>query len=171
MIHRVLADGNCMFYALSHQLFGSPNRDFQVRLLLVRFENKNTSIFSSLLTSINEPDMSSHIKKMLRPGTWGSHVELLAAATYFQVPIYILKENQCVWEVLKPLGPPQNFKYQLLPEIDIEAEDFRLPHHIELLHSNNCHYDSLISTAGCTSSSPPNIPEIHYDYTHIDLDS
>ena len=104
---------------------------------------------------------------MLRPGIWGSHVELLAAATYFQVPIYILKENQYVWEVLKPLGPPQNFKYQLLPEIDIEAEDFRLPHHIELLHSNNCHYDSLISTAGCTSSSPPNIPEIHYDYTYI----
>ena len=61
-----------------------------------RFENKNTSIFSSLLTSINEPDMSSHIKKMLRPGIWDSHVELLAAATYFQVPIYILKENQCV---------------------------------------------------------------------------
>ena len=108
---------------------------------------------------------------MLRPGIWVSHVELLAAATYFQVPIYILKENQCVWEVLEPLCPPQNFKYQLLPEIDIEAEDFRLPHHIELLHSNNCHYDSLISTAGCTSSSPPNIPEIHYDYTHIDLDS
>ena len=90
MIHRVLADGNCMFYAQSHQLFGSPNRDFQVRLLLVRFENKNTSIFSSLLTSINEPDMSSHIKKMHRPGIWGTHVELLAVATYFQVPIYIL---------------------------------------------------------------------------------
>ena len=85
---------------------------------------------------------------MLRPGIWGSHVELLAAATYFQVPIYILKENQCVWEVLKALGPPQNFKYQLLPEMDIEAEDFRLPHHIGLLHGNNCHYDSLISTAG-----------------------
>ena len=129
------------------------------------------SIYSSLLTSINEPNMSSHIKKMLQPGIWGSNVELLAAVTYFQIPIYILKENHCVWEVLKPLGSPQNFKYQLLPEIDIEAEDFRLPHHIELLHSNNCHYDSLISTAGCTSSSPPNIPEIHYDYTHIDLDT
>ena len=98
MIYRVLADGNCMFHALSHQLFGSPNKDFDVRSLLVRFESKNRSIFSSLLTSLNEPDINSHIRKMLAPGVWGTHVELVAAATYFQIPAYILKNNRCSWK-------------------------------------------------------------------------
>ncbi len=62
----------------------SPKRDFEVRSLLVRFENLNASIFSPLLTTINAPDMNSHIKKLHQPGIWGTHVELLAAATYFR---------------------------------------------------------------------------------------
>ena len=170
MIYRVLADGNCMFHALSHQLFGSPNKDFDVRSLLVRFESKNRSIFSSLLTSLNEPDINSHIRKMLAPGVWGTHVELVAAATYFQIPVYILKNNRCSWEVLFPLGPQRKFKYQLCPEIDVEADNFHRPHHIELLHSDNCHYDSLISNSGGPSTSPPKIPETHIDCTHFNLD-
>ncbi len=170
MIFKVLADGNCMFHALSHQLFGSPKRDFEVRSLLVRFENLNASIFSPLLTTINAPDMNSHIKKLHRPGIWGTHVELLAAATYFQISIYIVKGNQCAWEVLHPLRPTSNLKYQLCPEIDTEAEDFHLPHHVELLHTNDCHYDSLISISGQLSETLPRIPETHIDCTHLNLD-
>ena len=44
--------------------------------------------------------MNSHIRKMLGPGIWGTHVELFAAATYFQITVYIVKSNRCVWEVL-----------------------------------------------------------------------
>ena len=74
----------------------------------MRFENLNASTFSPLLTTINAPDMNSHIKKLHRPGIWGTHVELLAAATYFQISIYIVKGNQCAWEVLHPLRPTSN---------------------------------------------------------------
>ena len=170
MIFRVHADGNCMFHALSHQLFGSPQRDFEVRSLLVRFENLNHDIFSPLLTEINEPDMRSHVRKMLRPGIWGTHIELLAAASYFQITIYIVKGNQCAWEALSPLGPQSNLKYQLNPEIDFEEENVHLPRHIELLHVNNCHYDSLTSTSGQLHTTPPRILETHFDCTHINLD-
>ena len=155
-----------MFRSLSHQLFGSPTKHFEVRSLLVRFESKNSSFFSSLLTELNASDMHSHIAQMLRPGTWGTHVELLAASTYFQVPVYILKSSstQQKWEVYHPLGPQDNFRYQLCPELveNIEAEDFN---HFELLHSFGCHYDSITG-----NSTRPTIEETHVDCSHLVLD-
>lgn len=44
-VHSVAGDGNCMFHSLSHQLFGTPERHFVVRSLLVRFESKNKRPF------------------------------------------------------------------------------------------------------------------------------
>lgn len=171
MVHRVLGDGNCMFSSISHQLFAKPDKHFAVRSLLARFESKNSHVFSSLLTEINASDMTKHITQMLRPGVWGTHVELFAAATYFQIPVYILKvsSEQHKWEVLRPLGPHQDFRYQLCPEIDIEAEDFNRPDHLELLHSFNCHYDSIITSSG-RPTTRPTIEKTHIDCTHLVLD-
>lgn len=109
---------------------------------------------------------------MQRPGVWGTHVEILAAATYFQIPVYILRApspSNYKWEVINPLGHHHNFRYQLCPEIDIEADDFHRPDHIEILHSSNSHYDSIVSSSG-SSCSRPTIEETHIDYTHLVLD-
>ena len=161
-----------MFRSLSHQLFGgSQDKNYEVRSLLIRFESKNFATFASLLTEINEPDMSSHIKKMLRPGVWGTHLELFAASTYFQIPLYILKhssDNQCKWEILRPLGSIDKFNYQLCPAIDTTDEDFSKPDHFELLHSCDCHYDSITAKDG-TSLSRPKIIETHIDCTDVIL--
>jgi hypothetical protein len=136
----------------------------------VRFESKNSSTFSSLLTEINASDMTSHIIQMLRPGVWGTHVELFSAATYFQIPVYILRTgaNGYKWEVLRPLGPHQDFRYQLCPEIDIEDKDFHRPDHFELLHTSG-HYDSIISNSD-SPTARPTIEETHIDCTHLVLD-
>ena len=53
-----------MFHALSHQLFGSPDRDFDVQFLLGGFESKS---FPSLLTQINAVNIVTHTKEMLHP--------------------------------------------------------------------------------------------------------
>ena len=171
-MHRMLGDGNCMFRSLSHQLFGSPTEHYEVRSLLVGFEAKNCSFFSPLLTELNASDIDSYIIQMLRPGTWGTHIELLAAATFFQVPVYILKlsqNQQLKWEVYNPLGPQDNFRYQLCPVIDVGAEDFNRPDHFELLHSFGCHYDSITSFTE-SPTRRPTIEETHIDCTHLDVD-
>ena len=82
-IFGVKADGICMFHALSHQLFGSPDRDYDVQFLLGEFESKS---FPSLLTQINAVNIVTHTKEMLHPTKWVTHVDLCAAATYFQIP-------------------------------------------------------------------------------------
>ena len=79
-VHVVAGDGNCMFRSLSHQLYGSSERHFVVRSLLLRFESKNCDTFSQLLTKVN--NIQTHIQRLILPGIWGTHVELHAAATF-----------------------------------------------------------------------------------------
>ena len=161
----VAKDGQCMFSSLSHQLFGLPNRSYDVRSLLVRFESNNQQKFSPFLMEINSPDMHSHIQEMLHPKKWGTHVELLAAATYFQIPVYFLKSpsSRFKWEVLHPLGSASSFRwYQLCPEVDSYAEDISVPDHFEVLLSSECHYDSIICFSGGVCTTRPNITYSHF---------
>ena len=60
MVHQML--GNCMFQSLT-QFFESPTKQHEVQSLLVQFEAKNSSFFSSLL---KPSDMNSHIDAMAR---------------------------------------------------------------------------------------------------------
>ena len=82
-VHRVLGDGNCMFRSISHQLFATPNKHFEVCSLLVRFESKNSHIFSPLLTEINAPDIR-HIAQMLQSGVWGLMLKYLQQQLTFK---------------------------------------------------------------------------------------
>ena len=93
----------------------------EVRSLLVRFENLNRSFFQSFLTSVNSPSMEEHISGMLWPGTWGNHIEPLAGATYYNIPVYYCCHNARKgdhWELCKPLHNPNVvFDTQTLLEV------------------------------------------------------
>ena len=101
-------DGNCFFRSVSHQLllFDSEEKHYDVRSLLVRFENLNKTSFSEYLMANNEPTFDAHIKKMLIPGTWPTQVEIYAASSFFQVPLYSIwytSSTNYHWEVAKPI--------------------------------------------------------------------
>ena len=91
-VHTVPGDGNCMFRSLSHQLYGSSEQNFAVRSLLLRFESNNRETFSKFLTEINSPNMDTHIHGLTLPGKWGTHIELYAAGTYFQIPFFFCSD-------------------------------------------------------------------------------
>lgn len=164
-VFNVEADGNCMFRCFSHQLFGSPKKHYAVRSLLVRFISKNRDKFSPLLTEINSPNIASHIDEMCNNKKWGTHVEIFATSTYFQIPVYYLKSPSCKykWEVFKPLGSVSNFKYQLCPEVDTSAEDITVPDHFELSLSSGNHYDSIVSILGGVCMSRPTLTDSYDD--------
>ena len=107
---------------------------------------------------------------MIQPRKWGTHVELLAAATYFQVPVYILKATSMKWEVLHPLGPARNYAFQEFPATDTCGEEVNIPDHFELLHSSDCHYDSITSISGSSCSVRPTIIQTHIDCTKLLID-
>ena len=166
-VYAVAGDGNCMFRSLSHQLYGTSERHFSVRALLLRFENKNQEIFSKLLMEVNSPTIQSHIKKLNLPGKWGTHVELHAAATYFQIPVFFIRTpcNNYKWEVINPLGPASDFKYQLCPEVDITEADVNVPDHFELLYTSDCHYDSITMVTGSVCPVKPTLQGSYCDCT------
>ena len=53
------------------------------------FESLNHKGFEGLLIpQVNWDNMERHIKVMMQPGTWATHVQVLTAATYSQLPLY-----------------------------------------------------------------------------------
>ena len=70
------------------QLFQSQHQHYAIRSVLARFENLSRgTIEKILMPAVNEPTFSGHIRKLITPCAWATHVEVMAAATYFQVPV------------------------------------------------------------------------------------
>ena len=104
--YRIKDDGNCMFRSIVYLATNNDENHASLRLLLQRFENLNKELFQGLLTKVNKPTVEEHIKHIGKPNTWGTHVELFATASYFQVPVYtyiVDDETKLRWEVFQPL--------------------------------------------------------------------
>ena len=167
----VQGDGNCMFRSLASQLLGSEDHHLAVRTLITRFENLNKERFEGfLIASVNAPTMQEHIRKLMRLGTWGTHVELIAIATYLQIPVYYCRENPSArgfkWERLKALGLAIGFRYPCVVEDDPMHPMHRQQiTHFELLYYVQGHYDSIVSTESNKVATDlpflPLVPIIH----------
>ena len=141
----VKGDGNCMFRAISYLITNDEENYACIRLLLQRFQNLNKELFRGVLTSVNKSTIEEHITHMGKPNTWGTHVELFATATYYQVPVYtyVINDANQRWEIFKPLSNPKNLRYPVT--VDGESFTTSLSSHFELLYYPNSHYDSIVN--------------------------
>ena len=141
--YHIAKDGNCLYRAVSYSITGDQDHYASLKLLLERFENLNSEIFSGLLLSVNKRTMREHLRHIGMPDTWGTHVELFAAATYFNIPVYtfVADPKNLRWEVYKPLTT-KNLHYPVT--VNNEDELFTTQQsHMELLYYPNTHYDSI----------------------------
>ena len=69
LVHDALPDGNCMFRALSHQLYGGDQHHVHVRSMLLEVIESNKIIFTSLTGSKirhgERPHLMNICKKLL----------------------------------------------------------------------------------------------------------
>lgn len=155
-----VADGKYLFQCLSFQLNGCEDEHMEACSLLVRFENLNHCSFQPLLTSINSPSKEEHISGILQPGTWETHIEFLAATTYYNIPLYYGCHNarkRHHWELSKPLRQPNNgFRSPDLAGCSLQTILHVPPHHLELSYTTKFHYDTVISEIEdlCVDSPP-----------------
>ena len=149
----IMKDGNCLYRAVAFHTLGNEDEHDAIRMLLVRFENLNKGLFegrfipydeiSTRKASVKVTTFHDHLKHQLHPGTWGTHVELMASATLFQVPVYCCYTNgngtSYHWECTNPIATTTNFK---IPEIVEEdpAFNIQIPHYIELLYWERTHF-------------------------------
>ena len=86
-VHRIAADGNCLFRALSFLVFRIQDSHQRIRHLLVDFELLNPSIFIPYCHPLT---VKEHAARMTHNHEWRTQTDIMAAAAYFQVPaVYV----------------------------------------------------------------------------------
>ena len=158
-LHTIMGGGSCLLRCLSFHLWGTDDHHTLLRTLLLNFESQNSDVFKSFL--FNGNTMADHISRILHPSTWGTLMEILAAASLFHVPIY-----ECVqsnhsgsyhWEVHHPITKV---------DCQLANNDFLqksvIPSHFELFYKKNLHYDCVIDKhTKVVSTSLPQIISTH----------
>ena len=166
--HPVIGDGNCFFRAISFHLLEDEEHHGIIRSLIQRFENLNQPLFEQrLINGVNKPTMMEHIRHLCYPSTWATHIEAMATATMFQVPVYYCKFhcNGYRWEIFHPLKPADQIRLPVMPEE--EPYTSLVAHHFELAYVDGCHYDCIVSDiTGKVCQSFPPLTGCTY---HIDL--
>ena len=78
-----------MFRCFSYAFLNHEEHHFHLRSHIVRTVNLKQKLFAEYLMPINKPTIKEQVEHMMRPCVWGTHLEMKAAATLFQIPIYI----------------------------------------------------------------------------------
>ena len=102
-VRDVAGDGNCLFRALSDQLFDTANQHEQTRSDVVRFIEEHREDFEPFVED-DEP-FDRYVACMRRPGTWGGNLELQAASCCYHANIYVHQLGLPRWDIINFAEP------------------------------------------------------------------
>ena len=98
----MLPDGNCLFWIFYKALFAIQSGHITLRKLLVNFIKSNKRLFRGLFNGT----LQSHCARTRKATTFGTQTELQAAASLFQVFVYVFykrsEEQGWEWMWYKP---------------------------------------------------------------------
>ncbi|XP_065893425.1 uncharacterized protein [Dysidea avara] len=141
LVKPIIGDGNCFYRSVAQIVYGDEMLHGKIRELLADFISRNRTHFQPYI----DGDMVEYIARVRLTRVWGTAVELLAAASLFDIPVYTLVpyKDTYHWLCYKPL---ENAKL-IYPK---EPPPSRLHHidHFELLNVHGCHYDVIASEDG-----------------------
>ena len=153
---KIKQDGNCFYSALSFQLFGTEDEDLAVRNVVYRMVLLNKRIFKPYFISTSKVQTFEELcEHNWKPGIWATQVEVVAAATIFQIPIYFISPSTTghKWNAMHPLTNSL-IHYPCFPDID--GVSLLKPSHFELLYYENSHYDAVVAVdSGRVSTDNP----------------
>ncbi|CAF4590297.1 unnamed protein product, partial [Rotaria sp. Silwood2] len=119
---KIIADGNCFFRAISHQLFGNQTYHRELRYYAITYITQNSAAFESFISN-EDNTIYDYIIRMKRNKTYADHLIIIATAS-------ILNHNIIVHEYSKrPL---------LIPGSDYIDRQFHIAYSPE-----NQHYESI----------------------------
>jgi OTU domain-containing protein 5 len=104
-------DGNCMFRAVAHQLYGDQEMYDTIRKNCVAYMEKERDHFSQFVTE----DFTEYLKRKRIDTVFGNHLELQAIAEIFNRPILIYTDNDeplnLFQEEYRTDNPPMRLSY------------------------------------------------------------
>ena len=90
-----------------------------------------------------EGTMEQHVSSMRMLGTWATQVELAAAATFFQIPVFSCSPHPSTgeyqWLFIKPLAHDETY-----PEMESSLRSIIAVSHIELCNTSATHFDCIV---------------------------
>ena len=124
-------DGDCFFRAVSHQLYGDPERHFEVRAAGIAYMREHPERF---IESNTEISWLEYLNNMSMQGTWGDAMIIQAVADQLKLKITIAETHEgfCEYSIIQPVSSTQQLT------------------HVYLGHIDEYHY---VSTLPCTSTS------------------
>jgi len=143
-------DGNCLFRAISCQLYGTPDYHAQIRRQAVAYMRSQPERFKWLVDPPTAAQLEVYLRARENPvqgtqGEWGDHPEILALEEVFDRPIEIYSHEQGAKE-------PRKTHLAEIPDALKGVTPFRLS-----FHGDN-HYNSLeMARPGDTERVPLSI--------------
>ena len=139
-------DGNCLFRALSKQLFGTDSFHCQLRIFLADIVFLNSDRYRQFYIPSGTRTFEQHQGAIRKLAVWGTQVEIQVASDNYQIPIYVCSPHpttgQIRWLRFKP-------SYSLCKPVTSELPQVSLLYtnsHVELAHTGY-YYDSIYSTS------------------------
>ena len=134
--------------ALSRALTGVEDHHIALRKTIAEFEASNTTVFQPLHSAINQTPaipFSDHLRNIRKLSVWGTNLEIIAAASLFQLDIYLATETYHLGVPTWLLYPPKpmftlsnrELKGRLSDKVNVTGG------WIELLHVTNSHFNSI----------------------------
>ncbi|KJP86684.1 hypothetical protein AK88_03691 [Plasmodium fragile] len=96
-IKSIRTDGNCLFRAVSDQLYNNEDKYKEIRKLVVDHLQRNEEKYQHFIEY--DESYKSYIERISLDGTWGGQLELQAVGEVFTVNILIYQENECILEI------------------------------------------------------------------------
>ena len=154
MINTTVPDGNCLFCSLSKALLGTEKYHYRIRTRLLGFVYANSSIFMSHIQQRcqSQVEVREYCLSMGHSGIWGTEIEILAAATLLQAPIYTYtvrtqtNSNSYHWLRYLPLSPAHSVNCDYHDSFRRLVYVAKPPdYYLELFHFNRSHYDIIVA--------------------------
>ena len=159
LAHDALPDGNCMFHALSHQLYGGDQHHVHVRSMLLEVIESNKIIYQPYWiedTPWGKTTFNEHLQKVALVGSWGTQVELQAVSDCFNVTVFVCSPNPSGIVQWEKKTTPKNHDNINIPAMSLQATLPFTHSHIELCYSNYP-YKSILPGEKGTQLSPQEI--------------
>ena len=119
-IIKIKPDGNCLFRAISHQLFSTEENHLEIREKCIEYINREKIFYSKF---INE-NFEKYIERKKKEGCWGDNIEIQAISEIYNLQIQIFHNEKIPIMIYN-----QEKKYEKI---------------IRLFFRNLDHYDSII---------------------------
>ncbi|GAA6002770.1 OTU domain-containing protein [Rhodotorula paludigena] len=90
----ILGDGNCLFRALSDQLYGSPSMHLAIRNEICDYLASHPDKYRLFVDEDSvKGGFEGHVREMRQPGTYGTNIELSAFVARYRRPVKVYQPN------------------------------------------------------------------------------